>query len=140
MELITSSEVETLDLAQKIAQKLKPGSVLALSGELGAGKTTFTKGLVKSLGSSDRVLSPTFTILREYSTSSDIVIQHFDLYRIEDPSQLRSISFSELVSDPSAISIIEWPEIVKPLLPTHTILLEFRVIDDHKRNISITGL
>ena len=87
MKIVTKSESETYALAEKIAKTLSGGEAILLSGTLGAGKTTFTKGLAKALGVVKTVVSPTFTIVKEYQGSS-LMLYHIDMYRIEDEDEI----------------------------------------------------
>ena len=108
MEYISSSESETAVIAKKIAKTLKRGDIVLLEGDLGAGKTTLVKFLVKSLGSKDDVTSPTFTIVNEYK-AKDVDIYHMDFYRIKSVDELYNIGIEEYLYG-SGICLIEWPE------------------------------
>ena len=113
------SQEETLQIAEKLAHKLKKGDVVALSGELGAGKTVFVKGLTKALGSDDVVSSPTFTLVNEYE-GEESMIYHFDVYRISGVSVDNCDWIDEyLFSD--GICIIEWAENLMDILPDNHI-------------------
>ena len=112
----SQSAEETIKIAYDFAKDLKNGDVICLTGDLGAGKTTFTKGVAKAFNSHFEPVSPTFNIVNEYP--GDISIYHFDLYRLESESDLYSIDIdSYLFSD--AVCIIEWPEIAYPLLENY---------------------
>ncbi len=109
----SQSAEDTIKIAYEFAKELKNSDVICLTGDLGAGKTTFTKGVAKALNSRFEPVSPTFNIVNEYP--GDITIYHFDLYRLESESDLYSIDIdSYLFSD--GICIIEWPEIAYSLL------------------------
>ncbi|WHH57563.1 tRNA (adenosine(37)-N6)-threonylcarbamoyltransferase complex ATPase subunit type 1 TsaE [Petroclostridium sp. X23] len=112
--LKSNSPEETAHIAYRLGQALKPGDVLCLGGDLGAGKTAFTKGLVKAFGVREDVTSPTFTIVNEYEGT--IPIYHFDVYRIHDADEMFEIGFEEYIYG-EGISIIEWAENIKDLLP-----------------------
>ncbi len=114
-KLVSHSESETLQIAANLAASLRPGDVLCLSGDLGAGKTVFSQGLCAALGVTDIVNSPTFTIVNEYESKAGMVY-HFDLYRIEDADELYETGFDEYLSS-GGICIIEWPERVPEALP-----------------------
>lgn len=103
--VITKTELETLELGKKFAQELRSGDIVFLWGDLGFGKTTFTKGVAKGLGISNRIISPTFPIIRSYKN-----LYHIDLYRIENSKELEEIGIQEILSDHSSIKLIEWPE------------------------------
>lgn len=114
-EIITADERQTQDVAKSIAQSLKPGSFIALYGDLGAGKTAFTRGLAKGLGVTEPVLSPTFTLLKVY-TSGSLPLYHFDVYRIADPEELIDLGFYDLAAG-DGICITEWAELIAEELP-----------------------
>ena len=110
------NEKETIDIGKDFAKKLKKGDVVCLIGDLGAGKTTFTKGIALALNSIYEPVSPTFNIVNEYT--GDITIYHFDLYRLLSVDDLYSIDIdSYLFSD--GICVIEWPQIAFPLLESY---------------------
>ena len=129
---ITHNELETRQIGEALAKKLKSGSVVALFGDLGSGKTVLAKGIAKGLGIDEIILSPTFTILRQYEG-----LNHFDVYRIGDLDELIEIGFEELISG-EAISVIEWAEKIEELLPEDAVMIRFsRGIDDNSREIMI---
>ena len=108
MEYISKSAKDTINFAKKYAKSLKVGDVLLLQGDLGAGKTVFTKGLAESLSKEHQnAISPTFTILNEYNT--DPKIYHFDFYRIKSEDELIAIGIEEYLYG-DGISVVEWPE------------------------------
>lgn len=102
---------ETWELARKVASELKPGSVLCLEGDLGAGKTTFTQGLAAALGASGRVNSPTFCIVQEHGR-----LVHMDLYRLKSEDDVLAIGWEDYLAD-GAILVVEWPERAGSLIP-----------------------
>lgn len=107
---------ETVDAGFKFGQSLKPGDIVCLTGDLGAGKTTFTKGIAKACNSIYEPVSPTFNIVNEYP--GDVSVYHFDLYRLESEADLYSVDIdSYLFSD--GICVIEWPEIALGLLESY---------------------
>ncbi|MDA9101406.1 tRNA (adenosine(37)-N6)-threonylcarbamoyltransferase complex ATPase subunit type 1 TsaE [Omnitrophica bacterium] len=132
-----SSVKETLQCAKKFAAQVEPGTVLALEGDLGSGKTTFIKGLADGLGfhSRDEVTSPTFTLMHIYQGRCPIF--HFDLYRLADEKEVASIGFDEFVSNPEAVVCIEWADKVKKLLPKHTQTLRFEIQGPTSRRIHL---
>jgi len=146
METITNSTEETEQLARKIAEKIKPGDVLALYGDLGAGKTTFTKFLVKALGFENKVQSPTFVLARVYETSSNEdssrlnKINHLDLYRLRDKKDVENFGIKEYFDQPNSITIIEWPEMAENYLPKETIKVIFTELGENKRKINVQNL
>jgi tRNA threonylcarbamoyladenosine biosynthesis protein TsaE len=123
----THSADETYQIGMELGKHLKASSVIALSGDLGAGKTTFTQGVAAGLGIDDRVTSPTFTLVNEYAIDApcDIALArliHIDSYRLGDHheaaiSEAETFGMEELLDDPNAVVVIEWAERLKPVLP-----------------------
>jgi tRNA threonylcarbamoyladenosine biosynthesis protein TsaE len=138
MEIISTSTSETKDLAGRIAKQLVPGDVLALYGNLAAGKTTFTGFLVSALGINSRVQSPTFVLLRTYRSDTfkdgDGIwtVNHLDLYRLETRDEVLDIGLLEIFDMANSIAIIEWPEVAEDLLPSRTKRMYFEVIGPDK--------
>lgn len=112
--MITNSPQETYELGIKIGKILKTGMVVCLSGEMGAGKTAITQGIVKGVGIDTYVTSPTYTIINEYD--GPIPIYHFDVFRIEELDELDEIGFDEYLYG-EGIVIIEWASLIKEALP-----------------------
>lgn len=133
MTKVTYSPAETAALAAEIAEKLKGGETLVLRGGLGAGKTTFTKGLAKALGVTRNVVSPTFTLVREYEEGR-LKLYHFDLYRIEDEGELEELGLDEYFRDDSVV-VIEWNRISR--LPGKVTEIVFTVNPDSSRTIEV---
>ena len=133
MTRVTRSPEETAAFAAQIAEKLKGGETLVLRGGLGAGKTTFTKGLAKALGISRNVVSPTFTLVREYEDGR-LKLYHFDLYRIEDEGELEELGLDEYFRDDSVV-VIEWNRISR--LPGKVTEIVFTVNPDDSRTIEV---
>jgi tRNA threonylcarbamoyladenosine biosynthesis protein TsaE len=109
-----NSKKDTARLAEMIAPQLKAGDVLALSGELGAGKTFFTQCLCKELGIEEPVTSPTFVILNEYFSGA-IPVFHFDLYRLEDEYEVLDLGITDMMEE--GITVIEWPKLASRIIP-----------------------
>lgn len=126
----TRSEDETIRLAEKLASLLKPGDVITLEGDLGAGKTTFTKGIARGLGVKRVVNSPTFTIVKEYT--GELPLYHMDVYRLEDSDE--DIGFSDYF-DGDGISVVEWAQYIKDYLPGDYLNINISYVDEHKRLI-----
>lgn len=142
MKIISSSDQETEDIAAKFAKGLHPGSVLALYGELGAGKTVFARGLAKALGVEEYVQSPTFVIANEYKIQSPRIhgvemFFHLDLYRIEDPESAYVFGIDEYLAPHSAITLIEWAEKIEAHLPKKIIKMHLVHLDENHREIRI---
>ena len=112
MEFITNSEAETMAAAKEVAAKLKPGDVILYEGEMGAGKTAFTRGLAEYFGTEDEVTSPTFALVHEYR--GKIPLFHFDLYRITGFDDLYGIGFFDYLNRGGIIAV-EWSENVPEL-------------------------
>lgn len=120
MKINTYSTEETESLGEKFSKKLKGNEVIALYGELGAGKTHFTKGICKGLNVYDDISSPTFSIVNEYNGKYKIF--HFDMYRIKTFDDLYSIGFFDYIEN--GILIIEWSENIEDILPENTIKIK----------------
>jgi len=129
---VSRNEEETEALALKIYPFLKPGDVLALEGDLGAGKTTFAKGIAKALGIVEPVDSPTFTIIKEY-TEGKWPLYHMDVYRVSAEEDLGL----EEYWDGDGICLIEWASQIESLLPEDTLWLRFTVLTNGERQIEI---
>lgn len=130
----TKNNDETLQAGVVFSRGLTRGDVVALNGDLGAGKTVFARGIAKGLGILETVVSPTFTILREYA--GNLPLYHFDVYRIDDPEEMFEIGFSEYL-DGNGICVIEWAEKVAELLPDRTICVKIEKTGNNKREIII---
>ncbi|SFM14575.1 tRNA threonylcarbamoyladenosine biosynthesis protein TsaE [Gracilibacillus orientalis] len=126
----TKTEEETRRLANKLALLLRPGEVLTLEGDLGAGKTTFTKGLGAGLGVRRTINSPTFTIVKEYM--GEIPLYHMDVYRLEDSEE--DIGFDEYFNG-EGITVVEWASFIEEFLPEERLEIQIKRIDEHTRNI-----
>lgn len=138
-EYITKSPEETKRVAEDLASKVKRG-IVALTGELGAGKTTFVQGFAQGLGISDKILSPTFVLIRQHKTPKGNMLYHIDLYRLENPSQLQSLGLEEIFLDPDNLILIEWAEKAESLLPKEAIKISLEKIDEERRIITVTNL
>lgn len=132
-KIISKNEEETRKLAKTIVSKLKPGDVVLLTGDLGAGKTTFVGGALNSLGYNDHVVSPTFNILKCYFEVKPNVF-HIDAYRLE--GQNIEIGLEEFIEG-NGICFIEWPKFIEPLIPSNHIEISLKRIDDLTREIEI---
>ena len=130
-----SSVEETWALAKELAKELKPGDVVCLEGDLGAGKTTFTQGLAAALGVPGRVTSPTFCIVQEHQ-SPDVLLVHMDLYRLHGEEDVEAIGWEDYLSR-GAIIAVEWPERAGALLPSSAHHVAFHHKGGEKRRITI---
>lgn len=122
MLYISNSPSETAQIAAGLAEKLNKGDVICLNGELGVGKTAFTKGLCEAMGVREYVTSPTYTIINRYE--ADVPIFHIDAYRIDDCDEMTEIGFEDCLSD--GICIIEWSVMIDELIPQNRIEIEIR--------------
>ncbi len=148
---ITINNLEELaTFAKKVltALNLKAGekeaaTVIALSGNLGAGKTTFVQLLAKELGIKEIVTSPTFTIMKNYSAGENQVFEHLvhmDAYRIDSLDELSPLRLEEILATPKTLVCIEWAEKISPILPSDTVYLSLTTVGEEIRNITILGL
>lgn len=136
MEFLTHSPEETELLGEKLAKKLMGGEILAYRGDLGAGKTAFTRGLARGLGISDRVTSPTYTIVNEYE-GGRLPLFHFDMYRLDSADDLFDIGWEDYLLR-GGICAVEWSENV-PEAMADAITVEIRKISENDRQILIEG-
>lgn len=122
MNKLSLSEKETIKIAMNFAQSLKGGDVLALTGDLGAGKTIFAKGIAAAFGVKETVNSPTFVIMKNYKASRGLVkeLVHIDAYRLENENDIKAIGALDYFGRSGAVVLVEWPERVKDILPKKT--------------------
>lgn len=119
MVIETFSEKETRELGKKLAQEAQPGQVFSLVGDLGVGKTVFTKGMAEGLGITEPVSSPTFTIVQVYEEGR-MPFYHFDVYRIGDPEEMDEIGYEDYFFG-QGICLVEWANLIEELMPEDTI-------------------
>jgi tRNA threonylcarbamoyladenosine biosynthesis protein TsaE len=131
----TTSEAETVDLGVRLAGAFPARAVILLIGNLGAGKTTLAKGIVKGLGAADpdEVSSPTFTLIHEYGAGR---VYHIDLYRLDEPREVATLGLEELF-DRDAVVLIEWGERFPQLMPADRIEIRIRAGEDDTREIEV---
>lgn len=144
--IVSSSPLQTKNIAQALAETLletqpaKGARVLALAGELGSGKTTFVQGFAKGLLVKERILSPTFILLREFRVRHSFfrTLYHIDCYRLDNPvSELLHLGFKNIIVDPHNIVVVEWADRIKTLLPRDVLWIRFSHSDKNKRSITI---
>ena len=133
MEFISHSVNETEHFAYELASKITAPKVICLTGDLGAGKTAFTRGFARYFGIEKGVSSPTFIIMHRYEGSE--IINHYDLYRLNDFDELLDIGFEEQIE--SGISIIEWPDSFMEYLPDDKIVVRITRLGDNERRIEL---
>lgn len=136
MQYITTSPEETEQLGEKLAQKLRPGTVIAFRGDLGAGKTAFTRGLARGLGAGDRVTSPTYTIVNEY-LSGRMPLFHFDMYRLESEDDLFDIGWEDYL-ERGGVCAVEWSENVAEAMED-AVMISMEKTGEDSRRITIEG-
>lgn len=132
----TNSCEETERFAEEWGKTLLGGDVVLLNGELGAGKTHFTKGIARALGVSDVVTSPTFALHNVYPGNT-LTLNHFDFYRVEDSDEVEILGLNEYFFDNSGVCVIEWSQNVFNLLPTHRYVVVINKISENEREIIV---
>ena len=136
MKYLSHSEDETQKIGYEVAEKIKKGDVISLTGSLGAGKTVFAKGFAKQLGIEEAIVSPTFTLVQEYDGREKMY--HLDLYRLSGEDEFESMGGEDfLYSD--GVTLIEWSEKIESMLPDDTIYVKITINEDLTRTIEITG-
>lgn len=134
---LTRSVEETLALGEQLAATLPSGTVVALTGDLGAGKTALTKGLARGLGVTEPVTSPTFTLVAEHPARDGHRLYHVDLYRLDAPQQAVEIGIEEELT-PDGWTIIEWAERLGDLLPPGTVRVQIEIVSENERRIMVS--
>lgn len=144
MKTLSRGQSETSQIAQNLLETLVPrekATILALEGDLGAGKTNFAQEVGKILGVSENMHSPTFVIMKVYEIAwqgfKNLI--HIDAYRIEKESELEHLGWKEMSSDPENLILIEWPENIPNLIPAEAKRIAFKFIDEDTREIEIHG-
>lgn len=140
--ITTNSSKETFQLAVDLSKKLTGGEVLALEGDLGSGKTIFTKGLAWGLGIKEIIVSPTFVILKQYRIRNKKLknLIHIDCYRLKSFDDALTVGMNEYLGKKNNICVIEWPGIIKRILPENTIWVKFAIVGENKRKITINNI
>ncbi|MCK4635719.1 MAG: tRNA (adenosine(37)-N6)-threonylcarbamoyltransferase complex ATPase subunit type 1 TsaE [Candidatus Moranbacteria bacterium] len=135
-KIITKSAKETQQLAFDYTKKIEKGQVVCFQGELGAGKTTFIQGILKSLNAKGPYTSPTFVIMKKYDVKHAIIdtVYHIDAYRI-DHSALFDLGWEEIIQNKKALILLEWPEKIEKSLPKNARLIKFKWIDENSREL-----
>ncbi|HSX48738.1 MAG TPA: tRNA (adenosine(37)-N6)-threonylcarbamoyltransferase complex ATPase subunit type 1 TsaE, partial [Candidatus Saccharimonadales bacterium] len=141
METITKSAKETFEFGRKIGSSLKGGEILALIGELGAGKTTFIQGLAKGMGIENKIVSPTFILMRTYA-GDKLNLYHLDLYRLEGDvrTHVRELGIEDFWGRNGNVAVVEWADKSKEIFPEKTVWINFEKINEDTRKITVEGL
>jgi tRNA threonylcarbamoyladenosine biosynthesis protein TsaE len=139
MKLISNSKEETQKFASEMALKYKDGEVIFLSGNLGAGKTTFVQGFAKGLGIKEKLVSPTFVLIKQYPLpyNKNANLFHIDLYRLENQEQIKNLGLSDMFKNQGNIILIEWAEKLADLPEKLPLKINFKYLSDSKREIAI---
>lgn len=131
-KIITKDETETIELAQNFEAEKFPNMIICLDGELGSGKTVFTKGIANALGIDEVITSPTFTIIKEYD--GELPLYHMDVYRLDGNIDGTGI---EDYFTKGGVVVIEWASTIKDVLPEERLDIKFKVVDENKRSITL---
>ena len=128
-KIISNSDMDTIELAQNIESEKFPNMVICMEGDLGSGKTLFTKAFAKSMGISENITSPTFNIIKEYTTG-ELPLYHMDVYRLNEDDD--TIGIKDYFNK-GGVTIIEWADVIKNKLPEKRLDIKFKVIDEDTR-------
>lgn len=132
-KITVHSELETIELAQNIESEKFPNMIICLNGELGSGKTVFTKGFASSLGITDNITSPTYNIIKEYE-NGEMPLYHMDVYRLDGNAD--GVGIEEYFTK-NGVVIIEWADTIKDILPDERLDIKFKVVGENKRILVI---
>ena len=133
-KIITNNESETIELAQNFESEKFENMIICLDGDLGSGKTLFTKGIASALGIEESITSPTYTIIKEYTTG-EMPLYHMDVYRLD--GNVEGVGIEEYYNK-GGIVIIEWAKTIKDILPNERLDIKFKVLDENRRMLVIT--
>ena len=133
-KITTHSELETIEIAQNFESEKFPNMIICLDGELGSGKTVFTKGIASSLSITENITSPTYNIIKEYE-SGEMPLYHMDVYRLDGNAE--GIGIEEYFTK-GGIVVIEWADSIKDILPKERLNIKFKLVDENKRILIIT--
>ena len=133
-KLTMKNEMDTIELAQNFESEKFPNMIICLNGELGSGKTVFTKGIANALGITESVTSPTFSIIKEYN-DGEMPLYHMDVYRLDGNTE--GVGIEEYFNK-NGLVVIEWANTIKDILPDERLDLKFKVVDENKRLLVIT--
>lgn len=136
---VTDSPEQTQQLGEILGRLIRPGDLICLSGELGAGKTTLAQGIGHGWGALEVVNSPTFVFVNQYSRLDGQRLYHLDAYRLKDASEAEGIGLEDLLTDKNSAVLLEWPERVAEALPVERLWIELSWVADHQRQIRLIG-
>ena len=134
-KIISNSDMDTIELAQNIESEKFPNMVICMEGDLGSGKTLFTKAFAKSMGISENITSPTFNIIKEYDGEERYKLYHMDVYRLSESKE--DIGISEYFNK-GGVTIIEWADLISDILPKDRLDIRIKIVDENKRVFYIT--
>lgn len=134
-KIISNSDMDTIELAQNIESEKFPNMVICMEGDLGSGKTLFTKAFAKSMGISENITSPTFNIIKEYDGEEGYKLYHMDVYRLSESKE--DIGISEYFNK-GGVTIIEWADLISDILPKDRLDIRIKIVDENKRVFYIT--
>lgn len=135
--IISTSEKETLQFAKNMSKKTKSPLCICLYGNLGSGKTVFSKGFAQGMGIASRqIKSPTFTLIRKYKAGAKN-LYHCDFYRIREPDDVLSSDFEEMLQQKNSVILVEWPDRIEKLLPPNRLNINFEYKDENTRVITV---
>ena len=132
-KITTKSELDTIELAQNFESEKFPNMIICLNGELGSGKTIFSKGIADAIGIKDTITSPTFTIIKEYE--GELPLYHMDVYRLNGETE--GIGIEEYFTK-GGVVVIEWADTIKDILPKERLDIKFKILDENKRLLILT--
>ncbi len=136
MKYVSENELQTLELGRKLGEKLRGGEIVTLSGDLGAGKTVFTKGIALGLGISETIVSPTFALMNEYD--GRLTLYHYDAYRLNSGREAVEAGLAEYFGENGGVCVIEWWKNIDDVLPrSNVIAVSIEYKDENERNIEI---
>ena len=135
---LARSVEETIAFGERLAVRWPSGTVIALSGDLGAGKTALTKGIARGLGVTDTITSPTFTLVNEHAARDGQRLYHVDLYRLDQPQQAVEIGIEEELA-PNGWTVIEWAEKLGDVLPVNAVCIGIEIVGENERRITVRG-
>lgn len=132
--MILRSEEELIAFGRELGERITAPCVIELIGDVGAGKTTFTRGLAQGLGVAESITSPSFTISKSYAYKNG-VLSHYDFYRLPDPG-IMSENLAESIADPHTITVVEWANTIQDILPPNRLIYEITTNDDGTRTLT----